>query len=147
MSNIRPIALLDTFRKITKILTKRLSSLCQEHNILQGLNFCGLKGKVQTDSPLHIINNVIEDAKQKNGEAWIITQDMRFSQLRRVEISAKQNRPSTSFYSLDPTTLFWKKDDKLLRILVLVRNSLQWTASIREMPSLLSSGEYSTIRY
>jgi len=89
MSNIRPIALLDTFRKITKILTKRLSSLCSEHNILQGLNFCGLKGKVQTDSPLHIINNVIEDAKQKNGEAWIITQDMRFSQLRRVEISAK----------------------------------------------------------
>src|SRR5690242_2463292 len=40
LSNVRPIALLETFRKCTtKILTKRLTQVFVERNILKGPNF------------------------------------------------------------------------------------------------------------
>src|SRR6266542_1889563 len=76
ITNTRPIALLDTFRKVfTKIMTQRLGSLLKEHSVLKGLNFCGLKGE-GTSTPLHIINGLLEDTKEQKKELWLATQDM-----------------------------------------------------------------------
>src|SRR6266496_70843 len=76
MTNVRPIALLDVFRKIyTKILTERLSSILLEHNILCKENYCGLKGD-STNTPIHLINNICEDAKANDKELWMLTQDI-----------------------------------------------------------------------
>ena len=68
ITNTRPIALLDTFRKVfTKIMTQRLGGLLKAHSVLKGLNFCGLKGE-GTSTPLHIINGLLEDAKEQKKE-------------------------------------------------------------------------------
>ena len=38
-----------------------------EHNILEGSNYAGLSGN-STAGPVHIMNNILEDARQKNNE-------------------------------------------------------------------------------
>ena len=38
-----------------------------EHNILEGLNFVGLLGN-NISSLVHIMNNILEDTRQKNKE-------------------------------------------------------------------------------
>ena len=69
--------LLETFRKsFVRIIQKRLSKIFTEHRILEGLNFAGLPGK-STSSPIHIVNNLVEDAKQKKIETWILLQDIK----------------------------------------------------------------------
>ncbi len=76
ISNTRPIALLDVFRKVlTKMITKRLSYILSTNGILKGHNFCGLKEE-STSTPLNLLNNVMEDAKDHCKELWILTQDM-----------------------------------------------------------------------
>ena len=77
LSNIRPIILLETFRKIVvRVINKRLSQILVEHNILEGPNYAGLPGD-STSSPIHIMNNLLKDTKQKNKEIWILFQDMK----------------------------------------------------------------------
>jgi ribonuclease HI len=77
LSNVRPIVLIETFRKtVVRILTHRLDKILVEHNMLEGPNFAGLSGD-STASPVHIMNNIIEDARQKKNELWILFQDMR----------------------------------------------------------------------
>ena len=74
--NTRPIALLDVFRKLaTKIMGSRLSALFSQHQVLRGHNYCGLKGD-STENPIHLVNNIIEDARQNKRELWVLTQDM-----------------------------------------------------------------------
>ena len=46
-----------------------------QHKILSKENYCGLKGD-STNTPIHLINNIIEDAKSKNKELWMLTQDI-----------------------------------------------------------------------
>src|SRR6266542_2545201 len=76
ISNTRPIALLDVFRKaMTKMATKRLSQILSDNLILTGYNFCGLKEE-STVTPLNVLNNIMEDAKEHRKELWILTQDM-----------------------------------------------------------------------
>ena len=57
------------------MVTKRLSHILSANHILTGHNFCGLKEE-STVTPLNILNNVMEDAKEHHKELWILTQDM-----------------------------------------------------------------------
>src|ERR1043165_5423884 len=77
LNNIRPIALIETFRKIvTKVLTKRLARVFIEKEILKGPNYAGLPGN-STEQPVHILNMIMEEAKEKDKELWILLQNIR----------------------------------------------------------------------
>ncbi|GES86307.1 reverse transcriptase family protein [Rhizophagus clarus] len=76
MANVRPIALLEVVRKIfTKFISTQLSDILQDHNVLCYANYCGLKGESMA-SPIRLINNLIEDAKENSKELWIVLQDI-----------------------------------------------------------------------
>jgi len=75
LTNTRPIILLETTRKLlTKILTNRLSTICKKYNILSGPNYAGLPGE-STQEPIHLLNNICEEARNKKKELWICFQD------------------------------------------------------------------------
>src|SRR5437868_10910783 len=68
LNNIRPIALLETFRKCTtKVFMIRLEKIIRDNEMLKGPNFAGLVGS-STESPIHILSMIIEEAKEKNKE-------------------------------------------------------------------------------
>src|SRR6185295_9140483 len=76
-NNIRPIALIETFRKVvTKVITKRLAKVFMKKEILKELNYAGLPGN-STEQPVHILNMIMEEAKEKDKEIWILLQDMK----------------------------------------------------------------------
>ena len=77
LSNVHLIVLIETFYKtVVRVLTQRLDKIMVEHNILEGPNYADLSGN-STASLVHIMNNILEDARQKNNELWILFQDMR----------------------------------------------------------------------
>jgi hypothetical protein len=77
LNNIRPIALIETFRKlVTKVVTKRLAKIFTEREILKGPNYAGLPGN-STEQPIHMLNMIMEEAQEKNKEIWILLQDMK----------------------------------------------------------------------
>ena len=61
---------------MTKILTKKLTKVINKKDISKGLNFAGLPGNL-TEEPVHIMNMIIEDAKDNNKELWLVLQDMK----------------------------------------------------------------------
>ena len=66
-----PIMLLETFRKlVVRIIQKRLCKVIVQKKILKDANFAGLPEE-STMALIHILNNVIKDAIQKNNELWI----------------------------------------------------------------------------
>ena len=68
--------LLETFRKlVVRIVQKRLSKVFVKKQILKEANFAGLPNE-STMTPIHILNNIIEDTIQKEKEVWIVFQDM-----------------------------------------------------------------------
>src|SRR5260363_248835 len=72
LANVRPIALLETFRKcMTKIYTDRFARVMINKNILRGPNFAGLPGN-STESPIHVLNAILEDAHWEKKELWIL---------------------------------------------------------------------------
>lgn len=77
MENVRPIALLDTFRKFfTRILTSRMNTIFTQHpDILCQENYCGLPGD-STATPINLLNSLIEDARTHKKELWIALQDI-----------------------------------------------------------------------
>ncbi|KAI7818908.1 hypothetical protein BC939DRAFT_273320 [Gamsiella multidivaricata] len=73
MADVRPITLLEHARKIMfTILTKRLSTILTQHNILRGPNYSVLKGTTTKD-PIHALNCVMEDATEFKQEQWIVS--------------------------------------------------------------------------
>ena len=77
LNNIQPIALIETFRKVvTKVITKRLAKIFMRKEILRESNYIGFLGN-STEQPVHILNMIMEEAKEKDKEAWILLQDMK----------------------------------------------------------------------
>jgi hypothetical protein len=59
-----------------KLLTNRLSTkLSANNDILKDHNYAGLPGK-STHEPIHILNAIMEDARESKKELWILMQDM-----------------------------------------------------------------------
>ncbi len=76
LAHTRPIILIECLRKlIMKILGNRLSDILSKFNVLRGPNFAGLKNE-STDIPIHILNGIMEEARDNKQELWIIFQDM-----------------------------------------------------------------------
>ena len=62
LDKLRPITLLESFRKIlNNVLTKRLSKTLFEHKLLKGFNFGFQPGK-STSNLLFILRTIIDDA-------------------------------------------------------------------------------------
>ena len=77
LNNVRPILLLETFRKtVVRILNTRLSRVLKDKGILKGRNFAGLPGE-GTAAPIHLINCLLEDAREQKKEIWLLFQDMK----------------------------------------------------------------------
>ena len=59
-----------------KILNNRLAKIFTNNiHVLGNNNFAGLPGK-SIFEPLHIVNNVMEEAKETGKELWLLLQDM-----------------------------------------------------------------------
>ena len=77
LMNVRPIVLLEAFHKmVVRVITQRLDLILVKHKVLEGPNYAGLSGD-STSSSIHIMNNLLEDARQKDKEVWILFQDMK----------------------------------------------------------------------
>ena len=62
------IIFLEIFYKtVVRVLIYRLNRILVKHNILQGHNYARLP-EDSTASPIHILNSIIEDTRQKNNE-------------------------------------------------------------------------------
>src|SRR5215216_2275358 len=76
ITKTRPITLLETARKgFVKILTNRLSKIIAKHSILRGGNFARLPGGL-TETPIKILNMLLENANDNNKEIWVLLQDL-----------------------------------------------------------------------
>jgi ribonuclease HI len=76
LTNTRPISLLEHIKKLyTKLLTNRLNLIFTKHQILSPYNYIALPGN-STAIPIHILNNIIEEARCNSKELWLISQDM-----------------------------------------------------------------------
>src|SRR6185295_5116297 len=61
---------------MTKVVTKRLAKVFIRRKILKGSNYASLLGN-STEQPVHILNMIMEEVKEKNKEVWILLQDMK----------------------------------------------------------------------
>ena len=76
LTNTRPISLLEHIKKLyTKLLTNHLNTTFISHPILSPYNYIALPGN-STAIPIHILNNIIEEALCNSKELWLISQDM-----------------------------------------------------------------------
>src|SRR5437868_11757887 len=111
------IVLIETFCKtVVRVIIQRLNKIIVKYNILEGPNYVGLSGN-STASLVHIMNNILEDARQKNNELWVLFQDMRkvfdsvgLDMLRKSLERIKLPKNSTSFI----LSLFEKRKIKVI---------------------------------
>ena len=72
----RPISLIEHIRKVyTKIITNRISAVFSQHPILSPYNYVALPNN-STSMPIHILNNLTEDALCNQKTIWLLSQDM-----------------------------------------------------------------------
>jgi exonuclease III/ribonuclease HI len=72
----RPITLLETTRKLfMSLINNRLAEVITSRPVLSNNNWAGLPGG-STQQPIHILNNIIEEAHEKKKEVWILSQDI-----------------------------------------------------------------------
>ena len=77
LSHTRPIALLETCRKVlTRIIQARLDQVLGENNVLKDANFAGLLEE-STAAPIHIMNNIIKEATEECKKLWVLYQNMK----------------------------------------------------------------------
>ena len=73
LSNTRPISLVEHIKKLyTKLLTNRLNQIFTQYPILSPYNYIALSGN-STSTPIHILNNIIEDANCNNKQLWLLS--------------------------------------------------------------------------
>src|SRR6266496_3606472 len=76
LNNTRPITLLETMRKaMVALLNQRFTRILKDNNVLKGNQFAGLPTN-STFEPIRIINEIIQDATEKNKELWLLSQDL-----------------------------------------------------------------------
>jgi hypothetical protein len=76
LNNTRPISLVEHIKKLyTKLLTNRLNNILSKYEILSPFNYVALPGN-STAIPIHILNNIIEDASCNSNQLWLLSQDM-----------------------------------------------------------------------
>jgi hypothetical protein len=76
LNNTRPITLLETTRKaLVRVLNNRLANIMIKNNILLCNQFAGLP-QTSTFEPIRILNEILQDAKEKNKEIWVLFQDL-----------------------------------------------------------------------
>ena len=72
LNNTRPITLLETARKaMIRLLNNRLAKIMTEYKILKGNQFAGLPN-TSTFEPIRIVNEIVQDAREKKKEIWIL---------------------------------------------------------------------------
>jgi len=110
LASTRPIMLLETFRKtLVRIVQRRLSLVLTQHRILKGQNYAGLPGEA-TSIPIHIFNNLVEEAREKKKEVWVLFQDIKKAfdsvpsesiqrALRRIKVPEKTSHFITELYA------------------------------------------------
>ncbi|KAG9295800.1 hypothetical protein G9A89_009029 [Geosiphon pyriformis] len=77
LTNTRPIALIETARKILfKILSDRISLACSAFDIFRGDNFSVLKG-TSTQFPIFAVGSIVKNVLEKDCELWLILQNMK----------------------------------------------------------------------
>src|ERR1044071_1606201 len=76
LNNTRPITLLETLRKaLVRLLNNRLAKIMVKNKVLQSNQFAGLP-QSSTFEPIRILNEILQDAKEKNNEIWVLFQDL-----------------------------------------------------------------------
>src|SRR5690242_13782845 len=76
LTNTRLISLLEHTKKLyTKLITNRLNYIFTQYPILSPYNYIALPGN-SISIPIHILNNIIEDANCNSKDLWLISQDM-----------------------------------------------------------------------
>src|SRR6185436_11617184 len=58
-----------------KLLTNRLNQIFTQYSILSPYNYIALSGN-STFTPIHILNNIIENTNCNNKQLWLLSQDM-----------------------------------------------------------------------
>src|ERR1700752_2646759 len=80
-------------KELIRIIQRRLSNIIIHHSILRGPNFAGLQGEC-TQDPIHIMNALIEAAKQENKEIRITLLDIKKAfntvDLKRLQLTLKR---------------------------------------------------------
>ncbi|KAG9288303.1 hypothetical protein G9A89_021334 [Geosiphon pyriformis] len=66
----------NEFLSVVKNLPDGKAAVCSTHNVLRGDNFSVLKG-TSIQSPIFVIEFVVEDALKKGRELWLVLQNMR----------------------------------------------------------------------
>src|ERR1044072_6945150 len=76
LNNTRPITLLETLKKaLVRVLNTRLANIMIKNNITLCNQFAGLP-QTSTFEPIRILNELLQDAKEKNNEIWVLFQDL-----------------------------------------------------------------------